>query len=80
MEKLLEQSECGGVSGNQGGANSVNQVDGDSDDTHLLALWGEVGECLRKGTMASASTFAWRTYVPGFFQGAFPVLELSESK
>ena len=52
----------GGVSGNhQGLKNSVSQVDGVSD---LCLLAGSVGVGLRKGTVASASTFVWEKAAP----------------
>ena len=63
MEKTLEMAWVGlqvawvRVPGNhQGGMNSVNQVNEDSD----MAPTCRVGRGLRKGLMASARTFVWQ--------------------
>ena len=49
-----------GVSGNlEGRATSVSQVYGVSDTAPACWLCDSVGRGLRKGTMASASTFVW---------------------
>ena len=46
---------CGRASGDHG-ANSVSQVDGDSD---MALPAGSFGGGLRKGTLASARTSVW---------------------
>ena len=84
-----------GISGNpQGGANSVNQVDGDSDVEPTCQLCGEwaqernndlcqyfcLGESCPSSSCPEARDFSSSSYVPGTFQAAASVLELRTSE
>ena len=103
MEKALEvawvglQAGCCGVSGNpHGRANSIRQVDGDSDivSTCLCRLIGGrsqqrnnsfcqhffLGKCCSSSPCPAARQFSSSLYVPGTFGASAPFLELRGSE